>query len=127
MTARFRDLLRSIASDDWGKPTDGPIWDVRAVTGHTAGMLATFTSHRTMMRAMASATRTGKRSDLPMIDMLTSQQVADHVELSTSDLIERFEDVGPNAAKWRTTRPQLFRTMRMTEEVGGRRRRRPRR
>ena len=32
--------LRSLAAGDWSKPTDCPRWDVRAVAGHSAGMLA---------------------------------------------------------------------------------------
>ena len=29
--------------DDWAKPTDCPLWDVRAMAGHSVGMMATFT------------------------------------------------------------------------------------
>ena len=46
-TQRVADQLRSLAPDDWSKPTDCPLWDVRAMAGHTTGMLATFTGYRT--------------------------------------------------------------------------------
>ncbi len=39
--ARVADQLRSLVADDWSQPTDCPLWDVRAMAGHSAGMLAT--------------------------------------------------------------------------------------
>jgi len=116
---RFSDQLRSLAPDDWSKPTACSLWDVRAVAGHSTGMLSTFTGYRRLMRAMSSASKAAKRSTSPMIDALTAQQVADHAHLSTSQLIAKVDDVGPRAARWRTTRPALFRRMPMKEEVGG--------
>ena len=116
---RVAEQLRSLAPDDWSKPTDCPLWDVRALAGHSTGMLATFTGYRTLMGAMSTATRTAKRSGEPMIDALTATQVADHADLSTSELIAKVEHVGPRAARWRATRPALFRRMPMKQEVGG--------
>lgn len=116
---RVADQLHSLASEDWAKPTDCPLWDVRAVAGHSTGMLATFTGYRTLMGKMSAATKAAKRSGGPMIDALTAAQVADHAELSTSELIAKIDDVGPRAARWRSTRPGLFRRMPMKEEVGG--------
>jgi uncharacterized protein (TIGR03083 family) len=116
---RVADQLRGLAEDDWAKPTDCPGWDVRAMAGHTTGMLATFTGYRTLMRAMNSATKAAKKSGGPMIDALTAQQVADHTDLATAELIAKIEHVGPRAARWRATRPALFRKMPIKEEVGG--------
>lgn len=117
--ARAGAQLRSLGAEDWSKPTDCPLWDVRAIAGHTAGMLATFTGYPTVMRAMSAASRAAKRSGEPMVDALTAKQVADHAGLSTSDLIEKIERVGPHAARWRATRPALFRRMPMKQEVAG--------
>ena len=117
--ARVADQLRSLTADDWSKPTDCPLWDVRAMAGHSTGMLATFTGYRTLMREMTTATKAAKRAGKPMIDALTAQQVTDHAGLSTPDLIEKIDLVGPRAARWRATRPRLFRRMSMKEEVGG--------
>ena len=111
--------LRSLAAGDWSKPTDCPRWDVRAVAGHSAGMLATFTGYGTLMPAMTMATMAAKRAGGPMIDALTAKQVADHAGLSTSELIDKVDRLGPQAARWRATRPSLFRRMPMTQEVGG--------
>lgn len=117
--ARVADQLRGLSPEDWSNPTDCSLWDVRAMAGHCTGMLATFTGYRTLMGEMRTATKTSKRSGVPMIDALTAQQVADHAGLSTDELIAKVDDVGPGAARWRATRPALFRRMPMKEEVGG--------
>ena len=116
---RMADQLRSLSPDDWTKPTDCPLWDVRAVAGHSTGMLSTFTGFRKLMREMSTATKSAKRWGGPMIDALTAKQVADHAALSTSDLIAKIDETGPLAARWRASRPALFRRMPMKEEVGG--------
>jgi uncharacterized protein (TIGR03083 family) len=117
--ARFADLLRSLDPDDWARPTDCPLWDVRAMAGHSAGMMATFTGFRTLMGAMRVATKEAKRSGTPMIDVMTATQVADNARLSTTELIAKIDDTGPKAARWRATRPSPFRKMPIKEEVGG--------
>lgn len=116
---RVVDQLRSLAPDDWAKPTDCQLWDVRAMAGHSTRMLSTFTDYRTLMREMSAATKIAKRSGGPMIDALTAKQVADQADLSTSELITKIQDLGPRAARWRTTRSALFRKMPMKQEVAG--------
>lgn len=116
---RVADQLRSLAPGDWTRPTDCPLWDVRAMAGHTTGMLATFTGYRALMGAMRAASTAAKRSQEPMVDALAAKQVADHAGLSTAELIAKVEAVGPRAARWRATRPALFRRMPMQQEVGG--------
>ncbi len=116
---RVADQLRSLAPDDWAKSTECPLWDVRAMAGHTTGMLSTFTGYRTLMRSMSTATKSAKTAGCPMIDALTAKQVADHAALSTSDLIAKVDEQGPRSARWRATRPALFRRIPMKEEVGG--------
>ena len=116
---RVADQLRSLTPDDWSKPTDCSLWDVRAMAGHSTGMLSTFTGYRTLIREMSAATKTAKRSGGPMIDALTAKQVADNADLSTSELIGKVQGLGPRAARWRSTRSALFRKMPMKEEVAG--------
>lgn len=115
---RVADQLRSLAPTDWATPTDCPLWDVRAMAGHSAGMLGTFTGYRTLMREMRAATKAARRSGGPMIDALTARQVADHADRSTSELLAEIDDGGPRAARWRATRPALFRRMPMKQHVG---------
>lgn len=35
--ARFVEQLRSLDPDDWHRPTDCPLWDVRAMAGTRSG------------------------------------------------------------------------------------------
>ena len=117
--ARMAAQLRSLSPDDWTKPTDCPLWDVRAVAGHSLGMLSTFTGYRRLFGAMGAATKVSKADGGPMIDALTAKQVADHADLSTDDLTARVDEIGPRAARWRAKASWLFRKMPMKEEVGG--------
>ncbi len=117
--ARMASQLRSLAPHDWTKPTDCPLWDVRAVAGHGLGMMSTFTGYRRLFGAMGAATKASKRSGGPMIDALTAKQVADQADLATDALIVSVDEVGPQAARWRAKAPWLFRKMPMKEEVGG--------
>lgn len=117
--ARVADQLRSLTPEDWSKPTDCSLWDVRAMAGHSLGMMEDFTSFRGLMRRMRAATKAAKALGGPVIDSMTSMQVADHAELSTAELIAQVDEVGPRAARWRAKAPALFRKMPMKEEVGG--------
>jgi uncharacterized protein (TIGR03083 family) len=117
--ARVADQLRALTPEDWSKPTDCPLWDVRAIAGHSLGMMDDFTSFRSLMRRMRAATKAAKAVGGPVIDSMTAMQVADHAELSTAALVAKVDEVGPRAARWRAKAPALFRKMPMKEEVGG--------
>ena len=53
---RFADQLAGLAADDWTKPTDCPLWDVRAVVAHVIGSAAAQASPREFIRQV----RTGR-------------------------------------------------------------------
>jgi uncharacterized protein (TIGR03083 family) len=117
--ARMAAQLRSLSADDWSKPTDCPLWDVRAMAGHSLGMLSTVTGYRRLFGAMGAASKAAKRDKVAMVDALTAKQVADNASLSKDELIARVEAVGPRAAKWRAKANGLFRKMPIKENVGG--------
>jgi uncharacterized protein (TIGR03083 family) len=117
---RLVEQLRSLGADDWARPTDCPLWDVRAMAGHSVGMLSDFTSLRSVMRRMRAATKEAKKVGGPVIDSMTAMQVADYAALSPTELIAHAAEAGPRAARWRATAPGLFRRMPMKETVGGR-------
>lgn len=116
---RLAVQLRSLSEEDWSRPTACPLWDVRAVAGHCAGMQHDFTSFPRLMRRMRKATKAAKKAGGPMIDSMTAQQVAEHASLTTAELIERVERNGPAAARWRAKAPRPFRAMPMQQEVAG--------
>ena len=78
--ARAADQLRSLTPGDWSKPTDCPLWDVRAMAGHTLGMMSDFTSFRNLMRRMRAATKAAKEVGGPLVDSMTAMQVGDHAD-----------------------------------------------
>lgn len=117
--ARVADQLRSLTPDDWAQPTDCALWDVRAMAGHTAGMMGDFSGFRPLVRRMRLATRAAKQADGPLVDHMTAGQVVETADLTTDELIARIDEMGPKAARWRAKAPTVFRRMPMKEEVGG--------
>ncbi len=114
---RSLDLMRSLSPEDWTKPTDCPAWDVRAMAGHTVGMALMATGLKETLRQSLLA----KRQEGPPLDALTALQVKEHAHLSTSELIDRFAQVGPRAARGRRRTPALVRRMKLPDpqDVGG--------
>jgi uncharacterized protein (TIGR03083 family) len=115
--ARFLELLRSLDDEDWGKPTECPAWDVRAMAGHIVGMALMVTGPKETLRQQAKAMR---RGGVPL-DALTALQVEEHADLGTAELIDRFAVVGPRAARGRRRTPALIRRMPLPQkqDVGG--------
>ena len=111
---RSLDLMRSLSPEDWTKPTDCPAWDVRAMAGHTVGMALMATGLKETLRQSLLA----KRQEGPPLDALTALQVKEHAHLSTSELIDRFAQVGPRAARGRRRTPALVRRMKLPDPAG---------
>ena len=115
-TARMVTALRGLDASDWSRPTDNTLWDVRAMAGHVLGMTETFSGLRKLASYMRAA---GKRQgDGPFIDGLTAEQVDRNAALTTGELIERLEQVGPVAARWRASR-RLMRHLPIKDEIDG--------
>jgi uncharacterized protein (TIGR03083 family) len=117
---RFADVLRELGADDWSKPTDCPEWDVRAMAGHTLGMMRDFSSLSGVMRRTRAATKAAKAAGGPVIDSMTAMQVADTAALTTDELIAQIDAAGPRTAAWRTKSHPVFRRLPVKETVGGR-------
>ena len=115
--ARFLDLLRSLDDEDWTRPTECTGWDVRAMAGHTVGMALMATGLTQTLRQQAKAMR---RGGVPL-DALTALQVEEHADLTTDQLIDRFAEVGPRAARGRRRTPGFVRRMPLpaAQDVGG--------
>ena len=116
---RFVDMLRTLGSDDWARPTDCAAWDVRAMAGHTLGMMRDFTSFPNVMRRTRAATKAAKAAGGPVIDSMTAMQVADTATLSTGALIAEAATTGRRAARWRTKTHPVVRMMPLKQDVGG--------
>jgi uncharacterized protein (TIGR03083 family) len=102
---RYLDLLRSLAPADWARPTDCPAWDVRAMAAHTLGMAEYAASPEEQQRQVQAAARRGG----VFIDALTGLQVEERAGLTPAELIARFAEVGPRAARARVAAPDAVR------------------
>ena len=109
---RFPSMLRHLTPEDWERPTECPGWDVRAVGGHCLGMAEMAASMGETLRQQRLA---AKRGGVP-IDALTSLQVDEHADLTTSELIARFERIGPKAARARRRTPGFIRGRKFSQQ-----------
>jgi uncharacterized protein (TIGR03083 family) len=114
---RYLDQLRSLDAADWGRATDCPAWDVRAVAGHCLGMAEFAASLPTMARQNVVATRRGG----VFIDALTDLQVQANAGLSTAQLLARYAEVAPRAVRGRRRRSAVIGRVPMpgTQDVAG--------
>src|SRR3954471_15646912 len=81
---RFTATLRALEPADWGRATDCPAWDVRAMGGHVLGMAEMVASVPQFVAQNAGAARAGGG-----IDALTSLQVRKEAVLSPADVVDR--------------------------------------
>lgn len=109
--------LRSLAPDDWSRPTDCPDWDVHALACHMLGMAEMAGSLREQFRQ----TRKAKRAGGVFIHALTALQVSERKRLTPQQIVERFAEVAPRAARGRRRTPAFVRRRTMPDEqpVGG--------
>lgn len=113
---RLLQLLRDLTPEEWARQTECPGWDVRAMAGHVVGMARMASGLRETLRQDKAARRRGGI----YIDALTALQVEEQSHLSTAELLDRFADLGPRAARWRAGLPGLVRRMpiRVPQQVG---------
>ncbi|MBW3639490.1 MAG: maleylpyruvate isomerase family mycothiol-dependent enzyme [Actinobacteria bacterium] len=109
--------LRSLSAEDWSRPTDCPAWDIRALASHLLGMAEMSASLREQIRQMRKAGRAGG----VFIDALTGLQVDERRDTSPAQIVSRFAEVTPRAARGRRRTPGLLcrRTMPDAQPVGG--------
>ena len=101
----FLDLLRALGPEDWGKPTDCPGWDVRAMAAHALGMVEMAASVRENERQ----TRLAHERGGVFIDALTALQVDERVDMTPAQIVDRFARQAAEAARARDRTPELVR------------------
>jgi uncharacterized protein (TIGR03083 family) len=104
---KFADLLRSFEPDDWTKPTDCVLWDVRALAAHVVGSAAGQASPREFVRQV--------RKGRPLVDEIGGQfwwdgmnelQVRERADLSTQELVAEWGATSARALSARTGLPR---------------------
>jgi uncharacterized protein (TIGR03083 family) len=116
---RVLALLRSLDEREWGKQTDCPSWDVRAMAAHMLGMMEFPQSLREFVHVLMAGRKAA--GDRPDIDGMTEVQVAERADLSVAELLSRMAAAAPLAARARYRLPAPLRQLRMKQEVGHKR------
>jgi uncharacterized protein (TIGR03083 family) len=106
---RFVDLLRQLEPDDWGRPTDCTLWDVKALVAHNLGNMEANAAFREMVHQLRIATKRAKASGNLMVDEMTALHVAERAHLTPAALVERIAAVAPRALKGRRRLPGFLR------------------
>ena len=107
---RFLDAVRTLGPDDWTKPTDCTLWDVRAMVGHNLGNIEAAASLVETARQQLRAARRAKRDGASPLDAMTAVQVDDRAGLSVDELVERLAAAIPKAVAGRRRIPSVIRT-----------------
>ena len=115
---RFADLLRSLGPGDWGKQTECPGWDVRAMAAHALGMVEMAATIRETNRQLRLARSRGGL----FIDALTALQVEECADMTPAEITVRFAARAPKATRARRRAPGFIRrrAMPVPQQVGGR-------
>ncbi len=108
---RYIEHLRQLSTEDWGRPTDCPDWDVRAMATHVLGMAKMAAS----MREGSRQRRAAKARGGLFIDALTALQVAEHAALRPQEIIDQLASTGPRAARGRRRTPWLIRRLQLPD------------
>lgn len=106
---RMADALAALADDDWARPTDCPLWDVRKMGCHMVGMAAMATSPLEQRRQQRKAAADAAAFGISPLDALTGLQVSERAAWSPSDVVEGARRVGPRAARGRQLTPAFVR------------------
>jgi uncharacterized protein (TIGR03083 family) len=105
--AKFAEQLRSFDADDWAKPTDCVLWDVRALAAHVVGSSASQASPREFARQV--------RKGRPLVaeigaqfwwDGMNELQVRERAHLSTEQLMAEWDTGSAKALRARTRLPR---------------------
>lgn len=111
---RNLDLMRSLGPDDWTAQTDCPDWDVRRMYLHVLGAAESGASTKEFVHQMRAASAYKKRNGGPQEAALSATQVADRIDLTPPQVIERFAAVAPVCVRKRRRMPSIMRNVKIT-------------
>jgi uncharacterized protein (TIGR03083 family) len=109
--ARFADLVESLTSEEWTRPTDCSRWDVRRVALHVLGSADAQTSVKEFAHQLRRGIPLNKEFDSHhWVDGLNELQIRERSHLSNDELVAQLRAVGPKAveARWRTPLPARY-------------------
>lgn len=108
---RVAELLSSLTPDQWSAPTCCTGWNVRAMAGHLLGSAEMAASMRASARQRKEVKRRATADSQELVDALTAVQVEQVAHLSPGDVVQRYAELAPKAARGRRRTPWFVRRM----------------
>jgi uncharacterized protein (TIGR03083 family) len=118
---RFAKLAGSLTPDEWARPTDCTMWDVRGVALHVLGSADGQASVREFAHQFRRGLPMNKEIDSHhFVDGINECQLRERAHLSNDELVAQLTAVGPRAVKgrWRTPPPMRYVPLNIGPPVG---------
>ena len=116
---RLVALLRTLAPDDWGRPTPCEGWTVQDIVAHLVGAAEANASVPETLRQLIRGSRPARRNGRPVVDGVNDVQIADRRHLTPEQLVDRLEAVAPRAIQGRRRTPRPLRRVPVPSPVDG--------
>ena len=110
---RAIDLLRSLDPEQWSIQTACPDWDVRQMWLHVLGACEAGASMRENAHQMLAARKRCRQLGVPLEAGLSGTQVAERIDLSPAQLVDRLEQIAPKTIKGRNRTPRPMRAIKI--------------
>jgi uncharacterized protein (TIGR03083 family) len=110
-------LLQALGDEDWARPTDCTEWDVRALVAHLVAQCQDGIHLASIPRRQLLGRR--RYPDKPPLDAYMAVGVDDHRAASGPQLVERFTQLWPRAARARRRRPAVLRRITLDPGIPG--------
>jgi len=110
---RGLELLRGLTPEQWSIQTECPDWDVRRMWLHVLGASEAGASMRENIHQMRQARKRCKQSGEPLESGLSGVQVAERLDLTPQQLVERLEHIAPKTVKGRGRTPAPMRAIKI--------------
>ena len=107
--ARMADTIAGLGADDWTRPTDCSLWDVRQLACHMVGMAHMVTTPVEMRRQSRKADADAEAQGVDVLTALTGLQVSERADWTVDDIVKGAKKVGPKAARARRLTPGFMR------------------
>lgn len=116
---RIIELLRSLETSDWERPTPCGEWSIREIVAHLLGTAEANASIKQNLIQMFRGRGRAKARGSHLVDGINEVQVHDRRHLTPQELMDRLERVYKKAVRGRYKTPRLIRRISMADPTGG--------
>lgn len=119
MYDRILAELRELTPAQWDTETVCTPWTVADIVRHLVGAAKGHASMRQFARQAIYGARHKSEHDGNDMDAMNALQVADHADLTPTELLQALEAIAPQAVAKRMSRPGFMRRVRLPNAPGG--------